>query len=259
MIVFPCHLCRTSLSAEQSQAGQLMRCPVCRTAVRVPVPATEPAALVAAAPIASPSFGTLRQTSRFVGKRFPFTCGYCSSHLEATESMAAQEGQCPTCGNQITIPILDRYGRLIDPKTHEIIKQDPHPVHAYAAAGERAPRIIRAQDGKQFILCPRCSASNTIKANSCTSCGMPFTMEGTMIEPPGTNNGFCIASLVLGILSIPTFFMVIVPILAIVFGIIGWRQAASRDAAGSSKGLAIAGMILGTIGLLIAIKAFHII
>ena len=88
---------------------------------------------------------------------------------------------------------------------------------------------------------------------------MPFTMEGTMVEPPGTNNGFCVASLVLGILSIPTFFMVIVPILAIVFGIIGWRQAAVRDAAGSSKGLAIAGMILGTIGLLIAIKAYHIV
>jgi hypothetical protein len=41
--------------------------------------------------------------------------------------MAAQEGQCPTCGNNITIPILDRYGRLIDPKTRQIIKQDPHP------------------------------------------------------------------------------------------------------------------------------------
>jgi uncharacterized C2H2 Zn-finger protein len=262
MIVFPCHLCRTSLSAEQSQAGQLMRCPVCRTAVRVPVPATEPVAVGAVAQAASPSIGVLHQrtaTSRFVGKRFPFTCGYCSSHLEATESMAAQEGQCPTCGNQITIPILDRYGRLIDPKTRQIIKQDPHPVHAYAAAGERAPRIIRAQDGKQFILCPRCSAANTIKANSCSSCGMPFTMEGTMVEPPGANNGFCVASLVLGILSIPTFLIVIVPILAIVFGIIGWMQTGARESAGSSKGLAIAGIILGTIGLLIAVKAYHII
>src|SRR5213079_3653291 len=88
-------------------------------------------------------FGTV--TSRG-GKRYGFNCGYCSSRLEATESMAAQEGQCPTCGNQITIPILDRYGRLIDPKTRLIIKQDPHPVHAYAAAGDRAPAILRAKD-----------------------------------------------------------------------------------------------------------------
>ena len=40
-----------------------------------------------------------------------------------------------------------RYGRLIDPKTRQIIKQDPHPVHAYAAAGERAPGILRAGGG----------------------------------------------------------------------------------------------------------------
>ena len=63
--------------------------------------------------------------------------------------MAAQEGQCPTCGNNITIPILDRYGRLIDPKTRQIIKQDPHPVHAYAAAGERAPQILRGPMGSR--------------------------------------------------------------------------------------------------------------
>jgi uncharacterized C2H2 Zn-finger protein len=253
-------MCRTSLSAEQTQAGQLMRCPVCRTAVRVPVPVTEPAAVAAASPVvtaaAPPNFNTLRQTSRFVGKRFPFTCGYCSSHLEATESMAAQEGQCPTCGNQITIPILDRYGRLIDPKTRQIIKQDPHPVHAYAAAGERAPRILRAQDGKQFILCPRCSAANNIKANSCSSCSMPFTMEGTMAEPAGSNNGFCVASLVLGILGVPTFFMVIVPLLAIIFGAIGWSQTSGREGTGSSKGLAIAGIVLGIIGLLIELKVY---
>jgi DNA-directed RNA polymerase subunit RPC12/RpoP len=262
MIVFPCHLCRTSLSAEQAQAGQLMRCPVCRTAVRVPVPASEPAAVGAVAPAASPSVGMLHQrtaTSRFAGKRFPFTCGYCSSHLEATESMAAQEGQCPTCGNQITIPILDRYGRLIDPKTRQIIKQDPHPVHAYAAAGERAPRIIRAQSGKQFIVCPRCSAANTINANSCASCGMPFTMEGTVLEPAGTNNGFCVASLVLGILGVFTFFMVVVPVLAIVLGIIGWNQVSRPEGggAGSSKAMAIAGMSLGAVGLLIALKFYR--
>ena len=93
------------------------------------------------------------------GKRYGFNCGYCSSRLEATEAMAAQEGQCPTCGNNITIPILDRYGRLIDPKTRQIIKQDPHPVHAYAAAGERAPLILRAKDGKQTIKCPRCGGA----------------------------------------------------------------------------------------------------
>jgi uncharacterized membrane protein YidH (DUF202 family) len=87
---------------------------------------------------------------------------------------------------------------------------------------------------------------------------MPFTMEGTVLEPAGSNNGFCVASLVLGILGVPTFFMVIVPVLAIVFGIIGWNQTSRQEgAAGSNKGLAVAGIVLGAIGLLIAVKIYH--
>ena len=65
------------------------------------------------------SFGQMGQM-RGGGRRYGFNCGYCSSRLEATEAMGAQDGQCPTCGNNITIPILDRYGRLIDPKTRHI-------------------------------------------------------------------------------------------------------------------------------------------
>jgi len=211
MVVFPCHVCRTQLSAEDAQAGQLVRCPTCLTTLRVPAaaaaaPAPAMAGVGAAtsgmssptgawsSPTARSPYGAVPGSPRpSVGKRYGFNCGYCSSRLEATESMAAQEGQCPTCGNNITIPILDRYGRLIDPKTRQIIKQDPHPVHAYAAAGERAPTILRAKDGKQTIKCPRCGGLSPITANNCKGCGMPFTMEGTTLEAAGTSNGFCVA------------------------------------------------------------------
>jgi DNA-directed RNA polymerase subunit RPC12/RpoP len=188
------------------------------------------------------------------GKRYGFNCPYCSSRLEASEAVAAQEGQCPTCGSTITIPILDRYGRLIDPKTRQIIKQAPHPVHAYAAAGERAPRIFRAEDGTQQIRCPRCSAANPITANNCRACGMPFTMEGTTLEAAGTANGFCVASLVLGILGIPAFCTFITPVLAVIFGIIGLKQV--KQSGGSGRGMAIAGIICGGIGCLFAIAAW---
>jgi hypothetical protein len=264
MIVFPCHVCRTSLSAEQGQAGHLLRCPICRTTLRVPVPEAAMEAVAAAAVGAATTGGAdviapQRSVSptRFAGKRYGFNCGYCSSRLEATESMAAQEGQCPTCGNQITIPILDRYGRLIDPKTRQIIKQDPHPVHAYAAAGARAPRIIRGDAGKQFIVCPRCQASSSITANNCKSCGMPFTMEGTTLEATGTNNGFCVASLVLGIIGLPTFFIVIPALLAIIFGIVGLNQTASGEtAARGGRGMAISGIVCGAIGCLFMAMRF---
>jgi hypothetical protein len=169
--------------------------------------------------------------------------------------MAAQDGQCPTCGNSITIPILDRYGRLIDPKTRQIIKQDPHPVHAYAAAGDRAPQIVRGVDNRQSIRCPRCGGASPISANNCKGCGMPFTMEGTTLEAAGNSNGFCVAALVLGIIGLvssPCTFG-IPAILALVFGIIGYNQVTKTGSEGGGKGMAVAGIVLGVLGLIIAV------
>jgi ribosomal protein L40E len=181
------------------------------------------------------------------GRRFPFQCGYCSSRLEANESMSGQEGHCPTCDSQITIPILQRDGRLLDPKTRQIIKPDPHPVHAYAAAGARAPQILRRADGAQIIRCTHCGAESPISANNCMGCGMPFTLEGTTVAAPGTSNGFCTSSLVLGIISLPLGCTIIPPILAVIFGLIGLRQAATSQSS-SDKGKAITGLICAAVG-----------
>ncbi|HZL37486.1 MAG TPA: DUF4190 domain-containing protein [Tepidisphaeraceae bacterium] len=257
MTVFACHVCRTSLSAEDAQAGQLVRCPTCLTTLRVPMPRTQSAdAPTAPGVIGEPDAGSGRAAAALLGavrrtgggKRYGFNCGYCSSRLEATESMGAQDGQCPTCGNNITIPILDRYGRLIDPKTRQIIKQDPHPVHAYAAAGERAPGILRLPDGKHAIKCPRCGAMSAMSANNCKACGMPFTMEGTTLEAAGTSNGFCVAALVLGIIGLPAGCALVPPVLAIVFGIIGYNQVSKSGVESGGKGMAIAGIVCGVIG-----------
>jgi phage FluMu protein Com len=283
MLVFSCHICKTVLSADEAQAGQLVRCAQCKTTLRVPTNApgttaanasvnvgaysavgtATAAAPRAQAPAQAPAQPQPRppiQTrvtlpSQFRtpggGKRYGFNCAYCSSRLEATEAMAAQEGQCPTCGNTITIPILDRYGRLIDPVTKQIIKQDPHPVHAYAAAGDRAPKILRQANGNQVIQCPRCGTMSTISSNNCKSCGMPFTMEGTTLEAAGGSNGFCVASLVLGIIGIPAGCTGITPLLAVVFGIIGLNQVNKSGAEGAGKGMAIAGIVCGIVGLML--------
>jgi ribosomal protein L40E len=231
MIPFTCHVCKTALTADHAQAGKQLRCPTCMTVLKVPLGNV----------IAQASLGTGG------GRRFPFQCGYCSSRLEANESMCGQDGHCPTCDNQITIPILQRDGRLLDPKTRQIIKPDPHPVHAYAAAGARAPTIHRRQDGSRIIRCTHCGAESPISANNCMGCGMPFTLEGTTRAAPGTSNGFCTASLVLGIISLPLGCTVIPPILAIIFGAIGYRQASESGSSGD-KGKAIAGMALAGLG-----------
>jgi hypothetical protein len=167
--------------------------------------------------------------------------------------MAAQDGTCPTCGNAITIPIQDRYGRLIDPKTRQIIKQDPHPVHAYAAAGDRAPAILRQPDGKQIIRCTRCSAASPITANNCKACGMPFTMEGTTLEAAGTSNGFAVAGLVLGIIGLPAAYCFVPAVLAVVFGCIGYSQISQAGVEGGGKGMAITGIVFGGIGVLLGV------
>lgn len=270
MFIFQCSVCKAKLSADEGMVGQLVRCPTCNTTLRVPAARPAPAAVGAGA--MSPSSGSRSESRaggttttappppmtgvgglgfRTGGKRFGFNCGYCSSRLEATEAQCAQEGQCPTCGNNITIPILDRYGRLIDPHTREIIKQDPHPVHAYAAAGDRAPKIQRLKDGSQAIQCPRCSTLSPVTANNCKSCGMPFTMEGTTLEAAGTSNGFCVASLVLGIIGIPAACSIIPAVLAIIFGIVGYNQVNKTASEGGGKGMAIAGIICGVIGLIL--------
>lgn len=164
--------------------------------------------------------------------------------------MGGTDGSCPTCGSTITIPVLDRFGRLIDPVTREIIKPDPHPVHAYAAAGERAPRVVRRPDGTQFIACPRCGAASPVTANNCGSCGMPFTIEGTIPSVGGSASGVCVTSLVLGIIGIPASCSVLVPVLAIGFGVVGLFQTRREGDAG--RGFAIAGIVCGVVGLVLS-------
>jgi len=188
-----------------------------------------------------------------MGRRYGFLCAYCSSRLEAVESMAGQSGTCPTCGNSIVIPILDSRGRLIDPTTGKVIKQDPHPVHAYAAAGHKAPQIVTVETtGERYIKCPRCQRQNLLSSNNCLGCGLPFTMEGTVGDSISGTNTWAVASLVLGIVSLAggCVFM-IPPILAIVFGFLAMRTTNSATGQNSGQGLAITGMILGTIGLVI--------
>ncbi|HEX8325640.1 MAG TPA: DUF4190 domain-containing protein [Tepidisphaeraceae bacterium] len=275
MIYFQCKLCHTQLSAQDEQADQQVRCPNCMAAVTVPAAAREAVAVTSVAATSGAAEGSAADSGEIAiappkprpappavpprrpptqyGKRYGFNCVYCSSRLEATETMAGHEGQCPTCGNAIVIPILDRYGRLIDPVTKQIIKQDPHPVHAYAAAGERAPAIIRTEDGKQQIVCNKCRRPSPITANNCKNCGMPFTMEGTAPEAGGGGSGFATASLVLGIIGVPFGCTVIVPLLAIVFGCVALSRGGEANA---GRGQAIAGIVCGVVGLGIAVLVY---
>ena len=93
--------------------------------------------------------------------------------------MCGQPGQCPTCNATFTVPQMDpRTGLTISHADPGDDGENPTPVHAYAAAGEKAPRIIRLEDDSAVIECPRCERQSPIRSDSCLSCGLPFTMEG---------------------------------------------------------------------------------
>jgi Domain of unknown function (DUF4190) len=83
----------------------------------------------------------------------------------------------------------------------------------------------------------------------------PPPMPGAPGAPPArSSNGFAVTSLVLGILSIVLFFTIWIPfilaILAIIFGALGISNA--RKGA-PRKGMAIAGLICGIAGVVIAV------
>jgi phage FluMu protein Com len=252
MLTFLCGVCRQQLQTPDEHAGKLVQCPKCKTTLRAPaeqVASPDSATTGEAANPALPRPGP-SGAKPVGGKRYGFNCQYCSSRLETTEAQAGQQGQCPTCGNDIIIPILDRYGRLIDPMTGKVIKQDPHPVHAYAAAGDRAPVVVRRPDGAQSIQCPKCKNVSPITANNCKQCGMPFTMEGTTVESVGGANGFSVASLVLGIIGLFACAIVVPSLIGLILGIVG-RSHAARD--NTSQGMAIAGITLSAIGLFLGV------
>lgn len=134
-------------------------------------------------------------------------------------------------------------------------------------------------------LCPSCGANQSEDANICSQCGYNFNL-GPYAQPPGqsppgseganpnwhayprygydqqvgsaSSDGFAIAGLVLGILSLPLmcvcYLSIPAGILALIMGGLGLR--------GRNRTMALVGMILGgaaillTIALLIAFFAF---
>jgi predicted Zn finger-like uncharacterized protein len=140
----------------------------------------------------------------------------------------------------------------------------PHCHQTYDLTAEQAP-----QYAGQTITCTRCQKPFTVPANLGGAAAPQRTMAPTYVEPaaqqttpaypgqqstqyamqpgiaagPRQTNGFAIASLICGILGCTG----IGGILAIVFGILGIQK--TKDPRYGGKGMAIAGIIIGSLGL----------
>ncbi|MDQ2084978.1 DUF4190 domain-containing protein [Herbivorax sp. ANBcel31] len=119
--------------------------------------------------------------------------------------------------------------------------------------------------------CPKCNSLNEEYEKVCTSCNQPLDSEGggdsgyidensnrTEVSPnQAKTNGMAIASMVLGIVGIPLFCcsgIGIVPAaLAVILGFISLNSIKKSGGIEKGKGMAIAGIIMGFIGVGLAI------
>ncbi len=78
----------------------------------------------------------------------------------------------------------------------------------------------------------------------------PMPPQPVVILNPQKTSGFCVTSMILGIISIlGGAITIILPILAIIFGHLGYKQC-KRDPNTTGSGMGITGLILGYLTLL---------
>ena len=194
--------------------------------------------------------------------RFNFACRMCGSVLEACASQCGTPGRCPTCAAVFHIPTVDaRTGLAMGMGDSGSMPQDPTPVHAYAAAGDKAPQIVRLDDGSSRIACPRCNHTSSVECNYCSKCGFPFTMEGANRAARVASDGFGIISFAVGVVSLPLTLCAheIGAVGAFGAAVLAWTSL-NRSTEGTSvrrsRGLAISGLVLGLAGLTFAVLKF---
>ena len=212
-----CPSCGKSVTGSAELVGRMVACPHCSKHFSLPEEGVPPLP-----PVKTETAVEAAQI------RFTFACQRCSSILEASSRMSGQPGRCPSCGAVFIVPAVDHNtGLASGPALVADDGQLPTPVHAYAAAGDKAPKILRISDELSVIVCPRCNTHMPVDANVCTSCGIPFTIEGasSIMKSDHGGNGLATAAVILGIASVFMFKFAIFGAVAIGLGIGGLQRA----------------------------------
>ncbi len=182
-------------------------------------------------------------------RRYYLVCLCCGSRLEVTTALAGRSANCPTCGITFEVPDL----ATLAASDHQVLEVGQPPneraaVHAYAAAGAMAPEVVTDDSGASMIRCRRCGTMNPIDANSCRSCGMPFTVEAGTGISVGPWRGWTVVSLVLGILALITYPVPLLAVAAIATGLVAVKSLYIQYD-GVQKAAAWSGVALGLLAL----------
>src|SRR5262249_18789190 len=114
--------------------------------------------------------------------------------------------------------------------------------------------LDRLRTGREDMTCPRCHAANTPGAAACASCGFALLRQASTLASAtgGGRRGLATASLVLGLLSLPSLGLLgLGAILSIVLGIVALVKANNAPAEYGGKGRAIVGIACGAISVLV--------
>lgn len=244
--VLECPRCKAAVTVSDELRGRVMACPHC--AVHFTVGQSGPAFPVAAPAVHLPGGRPLQ--------RFTFACARCASILEAEQRYCGTMGRCPTCGGVFTIPHVDARTGL--PTSSAVVADDgqlPTPMHAYATAGAKAPKIVRNDAGESVIVCPRCEQHSDLDANQCALCGTPFTIEGaeSVLERGRPADGLATAALTISLLGICIPFA---GLLGVGLALVSLMRGRDRGPAGARNTMALAGLIVGLITLSISVILF---
>lgn len=183
-----------------------------------------------------------------------FRCLRCASVLEASAAQSGREARCPSCDAVFTVPAIDpQTGLAINHADPGDDGELPAPVHAYAAAGHAAPRLVRLPDDTLVIECPNCLRQADIRADGCPGCGRPFTLEGASQVARTSLGEQGHEALVVAILALPLSFcggFGIVPgLLAVGLGL----RRLFRARAGDGSTSQVVAVVLGLAACMISI------
>jgi hypothetical protein len=105
-IRFKCPHCQKSLSVKDHLAGKKAACPVCKHAITIPTPKSEPVDVEAFAAEALADKPVEKVPEPVSTKTVDFICPFCDEELKLSADLAGKKTPCPKCTRVIAVPKL---------------------------------------------------------------------------------------------------------------------------------------------------------